>query len=238
MSQPFEPHDLLDGFAGTAPMFPLPDLAFFPHVLLPLHIFEPRYRQMTADALAGDRLIAMATLRPDWENADDPSRPRVFDHMCVGRITAEEQLPDGRFYLILQGLCRAEMTAEVDADAPYRVAKLDLLRDVATVCGDDCERGEKVERLLTQFAALFPKVDIGRVSKFRGDDPRILGVVCDVLSAAGRLGTPVCQKMLATPDIDDRADLLLSHFARLIEKRATKKPVAAGAKFPPDFSLN
>jgi len=56
---------------GTIPVFPLPDLVFFPHATLPLHIFEPRYREMTEDALRGDRLIAMALLKPGWERAYD-----------------------------------------------------------------------------------------------------------------------------------------------------------------------
>ena len=59
MSDDFSP---LAGFAGTARLFPLPNLVFFPQVMQPLHIFEPRYRQMTADALAGDRLIALVLL--------------------------------------------------------------------------------------------------------------------------------------------------------------------------------
>ena len=60
----FDPPPELIGFSGRAPLFPLPNVALFPQVLLPLHIFEPRYRQMTADALDGDGLIAMATLKP------------------------------------------------------------------------------------------------------------------------------------------------------------------------------
>ena len=59
-------HPPLSDFAGTARLFPLPNLVLFPHVMQPLHIFEPRYRQMTADALAGDRLIAVVLLKPGW----------------------------------------------------------------------------------------------------------------------------------------------------------------------------
>src|SRR5262245_15723445 len=66
---------------GTVPVFPLPDLVFFPHASLPLHIFEPRYREMTDDALKGDRLIAMALLKPGWERGYDGS-PDIFPLAC------------------------------------------------------------------------------------------------------------------------------------------------------------
>ena len=92
-------------FAGKARLFPLPNLVLFPHVMQPLHVFEPRYRQMTADALAGDRLIALVLLRPGWE-ADYEGRPPVFPVACLGHVVADKQLPDGRYNLLLRGLSR------------------------------------------------------------------------------------------------------------------------------------
>src|SRR5262249_61215492 len=100
------------GSAGPARLFPLPTLVLFPHVLQPLHIFEPRYRQMTADALAGDRLIAMALLRPGWEK-DYEGRPPIYSVICVGRIVAEKRLPDGRFNILLRGVSRARVRREL-----------------------------------------------------------------------------------------------------------------------------
>ena len=77
----------LTHFAGTARLFPLPNLVLFPHVMQPLHIFEPRYREMTADALATDRLIALALLQPGWE-ADYDGKPAVYPVACLGRSRA------------------------------------------------------------------------------------------------------------------------------------------------------
>src|SRR6266545_6172021 len=102
----------LADFAGTARLFPLPNLVFFPHVMQPLHIFEPRYRQMTADALAGDRLIAMALLRPGWE-PDYEKVPPIYPVVCLGRIVADQRLEDGRYRLLLRGLSRAGIVEEV-----------------------------------------------------------------------------------------------------------------------------
>src|SRR5262245_32721223 len=90
----------LTGFTGAAPVFPLPDVVLFPHVALPLHIFEPRYRQMVSDALEEERYIAMALLKPGWET-DYEGRPPIHEMVCLGRITAEERLPGGKYNIVL-----------------------------------------------------------------------------------------------------------------------------------------
>src|SRR5574339_310094 len=87
-------------FEGTARLFPLPNLVLFPHVVQPLHVFEPRYRQMTVDALAGDRLIALVLLKPGWE-AEYEGRPGIYPVACLGRLVADQKLPDGRYNLHL-----------------------------------------------------------------------------------------------------------------------------------------
>src|SRR5271166_4788446 len=95
----------LTDFSGTVRLFPLPNLVLFPHVMQPLHIFEPRYRQLTADALAADRLITLALLRPGWE-ADYDGKPAIHPVACIGRVVAEQRLDDGRFNILLRGLSR------------------------------------------------------------------------------------------------------------------------------------
>jgi Lon protease-like protein len=83
------------------PIFPLPNVVLFPNVFLPLHIFEPRYREMVADALAGDRIIGMVLLQPGWEASYD-GRPPVYPIGCAGVVTNAERLPDGRYNIVLQ----------------------------------------------------------------------------------------------------------------------------------------
>ena len=102
------------------PLFPLPNVVLFPNVFLPLHIFEPRYRAMMADALAGDRMIGMVLLRPGWER-DYEGRPPVFATGCSSVITHVEQLPDGRYNLVLRGLDRFRIVHE-DDELTYRRA--------------------------------------------------------------------------------------------------------------------
>jgi uncharacterized protein len=100
------------------PLFPLPNVVLFPNVFLPLHIFEPRYRQMIADAVLGDRMIGMVLLRPGWEH-DYEGRPPVYPIGCSGVITHVEQLADGRYNIVLRGLERFRILDE-EHDLPYR----------------------------------------------------------------------------------------------------------------------
>jgi Lon protease-like protein len=95
----------------SLPIFPLPSVVLFPNVFLPLHIFEPRYRQMIADALAGDRIIGMVTLRPGHEE-DYEGAPPIYATGCSGLITHSERLDDGRYNIILRGLEKFSIHSE------------------------------------------------------------------------------------------------------------------------------
>ena len=104
------------------PIFPLPGVVLFPGVFLPLHIFEPRYREMVADALTTDRLIGMTLLRDGWQE-DYEGRPPVFGVGCSGLITHCEKLPDGRYNIVLRGLDRFRIVSE-DHSRTYRRARI------------------------------------------------------------------------------------------------------------------
>jgi Lon protease-like protein len=126
----------------------------FPNVFLPLHIFEPRYREMVSDAIAGDRIIGMVLLRPGWEH-DYEGRPPVYDIGCTGLITHFERLGDGRYNIILRGLERFRILNE-DHARSYRRASVEAL--VESAPGTE-ERGvlrgyrAKLETLLTPAVA-------------------------------------------------------------------------------------
>jgi Lon protease-like protein len=104
----------------TIPIFPLPNVVLFPNVFLPLHIFEPRYRQMVDAALNGDRIIGMVLLRPGWEG-DYEGRPPVYPIGCAGVVTHAERLPDGRFNIVLRGMEKFRIASE-EAEQLYRLA--------------------------------------------------------------------------------------------------------------------
>jgi Lon protease-like protein len=111
----------------TIPLFPLPNVVLFPKVTLPLHIFESRYREMTRDALEGDRIIGMVLLRPGWEE-DYERRPPVYSIGCAGLITHSEHLDDGRFNIILRGLEKFRIVDE-SADRSYRIARVESIAE-------------------------------------------------------------------------------------------------------------
>ena len=141
------------------PLFPLPSTVFYPGTPLPLHIFEPRYRQMTADALEGERKIGMVLLKPDWEAAYF-DRPEIFPMGCVGSIEKEIRHPDGKYNFTLVGFRRFRILREVDGKL-YRCAEIDLLEEQ-----NEQEIGEKpnvtrdglIERY-REFTSLIPKND-------------------------------------------------------------------------------
>jgi uncharacterized protein len=220
--------NLLENFGGAARLFPLPNLVFFPRVVQPLHIFEPRYRQMTADALAGDRLIALVKLCPGWEEAG-PERPAIHSVACLGRIAADQKLDDGRYNLLLQGLTRIRVVHELSTDRLYRSAEVELLADRA------CSSPEVEKTLRLHLAEQAPTwfVEKGPVVEqfeklLQSDLP--LGALCDVFGFALPLDSDFKQSLLEELEVETRARLLFEHM---------KKVAPLGdRRFPPDFSAN
>ena len=125
----------------TIPIFPLPNVVLFPNVFLPLHIFEPRYRQMVDDALKGDRIIGMVLLRPGWE-ADYEGRPPVYPIGCAGVITHAERLSDGRFNMVLRGMEKFRVAGE-ESDRMYRVARVESVDEPPA---SNCQAEMRTER--------------------------------------------------------------------------------------------
>ena len=143
------------------PIFPLPNVVLFPNVFLPLHIFEPRYRQMVSDALDGDRIIGMVLLRPGWES-DYEGRPSVYPIGCAGLITHAEPLADGRSNIVLRGLEKFRILEEDDGRV-YRVAQVQTLMENLS---DQERAGIRAERRRLE-ALLVPQPE------GRGSDPKV-----------------------------------------------------------------
>jgi len=108
---------------ATIPVFPLPNVVLFPSVCLPLHIFEPRYREMVGDALDGDRMIGMVLLRPGWEGEYE-GRPPIYTVGCAGLITHADRTDDGRYNIVLRGLHKFRIDSE-DHSRRYRMAAIE-----------------------------------------------------------------------------------------------------------------
>lgn len=225
----------LDQFGGVVGLFPLPGLVFFPHAIQPLHVFEPRYRQLTADALTGDRLMALVLLRPGWED-DYDHQPAIHQVACLGRIVADQSLPDGRTNLVLRGLARIRIVAEPPTKKLYRQARVEVLTDCETDCVDE------LMALRTDLAELvLPRVKSGPVRDqlqelFQGERP--LGHLCDVLAFALPLPPEAKQELLEARNVPDRARKLMTAFRAVVEGGGTPTGAGLGKRFPPDFSAN
>ncbi len=109
----------------VVPLFALPNLVLFPAALMPLHIFEERYRAMIRDVLQGRRQIAMALLKPGWEK-NYYGQPPIEPVVCVGTILSHERLADGRYNILLQGSARARIVKEITGES-YRQAQVEPL---------------------------------------------------------------------------------------------------------------
>jgi Lon protease-like protein len=229
-----EDQTALEEFSGIARLFPLPGLVLFPHTVQPLHIFEPRYRQMTADALAGDKLIAIVLLRAGWEEQYD-ERPATHPIGCLGRIVADQLLPDGRYNLMLRGLARIRIVDELPATRLFRQARVDVLADHIP---DDVDELMALRVGLADL--ILPRIATGQIHEqlqalFQGELP--LGQLCDVLAFALPLSPEVKQELLEITDVPDRARHLMEAFRAVVGGPAM--PAAEGNKrFPPDFSAN
>ena len=149
------------------PIFPLPNAVLFPNVFMPLHIFEPRYRAMVADALAGDRIIGMALLKAGYES-DYNGRPPIYPVGCAGVITHSEPLADGRFNIVLKGMEKFRITGE-DRSKSYRLATIESLPERVA----EAERVE-LHRLRQRLEAL-----LAAAVEREGGDPKFPPAVPD-----------------------------------------------------------
>jgi len=217
-------------FSNECRLFPLPDLVLFPHALLPLHIFEPRYRQMTADALAGDGLVTMVQIRLAPEGCPPWAEPvPIMDVGCLGKIIEHERLTDGRFNIVLLGWKRVRLTNEKPSAKLYRIAEAEII--------EDQEPGKSLAPARSELIGLFRDLSEKRQcldDNFREllDSAVPLGVLSDIIAHALRLPPQVKQALLAEPHVGHRVETLCMILHHILDQDGSK-----GA-FPPPFSLN
>ena len=137
------------------PLFPLPDVVFFPKTLLPLHVYEPRYRALASEALERDQAICTALLRPGWET-DYYGSPEVYPVGCIGRIVQHTKLPDGRYNITLQGEAKVRIEEHVRME-PYRIVRVQPIQD-----DDAWTRGDNVAQEAVELVRLFRQVHEGQ----------------------------------------------------------------------------
>ena len=198
---------------SALPIFPLPNAVLLPGGLLPLHVFEPRYRELTRDCLAGHHFMGVARLRPGYETAYY-GRPPVYERFGVGRIICSEELPDGRFALLLRGVARVEMARELTTERSYRMVEARMLPDAQT---DHSEVTDHHRRLIQLCDRLAEIIDQGGpqlrdlVRAF--DDP---GACADAIAAALVMDADARQELLEACDPMVRIQRTLGHVSHML----------------------
>ena len=201
--------DPMDEADFTAvPLFPLPNVVLFPRAVLPLHIFEERYKTMTADAVRGNRQIAMALLAPGWEK-NYHGKPRIDPVVCVGTILSHERLADGRYNFLLQGVARARIVNE-SGEKPYRLARLQQIEEIPAL---EIDLADDRRRLAETFGETnLRSTGIGRRFLELLNKPIPTATIADLIAFNFLEDVPLKQSLLAETDVRRRVTRTVQAF--------------------------
>jgi len=232
-------------YSGITRLFPLPNLVLFPGVVQQLHAFEPRYRQMVKHALAGDRLIGMATsVSPALGFGSSKRQPEaMFRTVCLAKLLDCQEAPDGTFFLNILGLRRAWVRREIPTENLFRMADLRLLDDQPILeessldiqdsqSLDDLGNKSRIQRALEiefwkrELAKILFKIlppilqNRGQIEQLMNPDLSLY-LLTDIISYMLNLPTQFKLKQLELVDQVARAQRLVSLFDRSQRKLVT-----------------
>jgi Lon protease-like protein len=212
-----EPADLQPALERL-PMFPLPGLVLLPNTFVPLHIFEPRYRKLTADVLEGGRLMALAFQLGQEHDFEGP--PPVAAIAGVGEVVMAQRLPDGRYHIVLRGRARIRIDRELASNEPYRIVQATEIPDEQAT--DDLDLMEADASLRAQTASLADALPekgdlLKQVVAAQGTPAALVDVVASTLIADAKLR----QQLLETPDVGRRLLRVSSEVAALCARLVT-----------------
>lgn len=196
-------------FARPIPLFPLESAVLLPQQVIPLYVFEPRYQQMVAGALDAAGQFAMAVFEGDRWRQEYHGRPPLRPAVCIAQIIQHEKLPDGKYNLLVQGVCRAKIVQELEPSIHrlYRVAMLEPV-------GIDAAEEQKlygVRERLTELLGEGPLSQLhhaGKVVEHIRNEDIPTSVVLELVSFVLPTAKEVRYRLLAEGDAGERADLL------------------------------
>ena len=217
-------------FSGVARLFPLPAVSLFPGIVLPLHVFEERYRALVEDAIDSDGLIAMATLKPGWE-PDYAGRPPIDSTVCLGQIVTYHRLPDGKYNLFLAGVRRARVVKEIEPPLAFRRAEVQLLPE-AHHAQSVALLEDTMKRLSHAFRESLPVGSIPDALERVFEEGVTLGQLSDLAAYTLPLEARFKRELLAEPDALKRAKRLIE----VLEQGDGPQPMEG--PFPPSPSEN
>ena len=203
------------------PVFPLPEVVFYPRTNLPLHVFEPRYRQMVAEALHGDRVLGVVLLKAGWQE-DYFASPETYQVGCAGRMEDVVRLPDGRYHLRLEAVCKMEIL-RFERLTPYRIAQVRPLDEREP---DDAEGAERAKgKLLAAYISLAAAVAGRPVTPFTFDSTLDHALLVNL--ACMHLGIDVeeKQRLLELHDVAARGRRITAMLERELHRVLTEQRI-------------
>jgi Lon protease-like protein len=200
---PVTSDEVLASALRRLPLFPLPNAVLFPHALLPLHVFEERYRAMVRDILTGTRCLAVGLLMPDARK-DDPL-PSVQPIAGVGEVVMAHELPDGRFNLVVRGRARVRIDRELPSGRPYRLVTATELPDLPiTNDGEIADADQTLRALIGRLADAIPEGgELLRQVVAAQESPAEL---VDGVASALIVDPALRQRLLETRDVGQRLE--------------------------------
>jgi uncharacterized protein len=199
----------------TLPIFPLPDVTFFPNTLLPLHVFEARYRAMVMDVLARDRRLAVVKLEPGFDEATYLGKPAVHAVAGAGEIVSWERLATGRYNILVKGEWRVRIQTERPSDTLYRIVTAQKLEDVAPTTDVSAAVARIRDACGRLLEALDRPPDLLETALAQGQAP---GVIADRIAAAVVPDAALRQELLETLDVTRRLERLGAALDQLVNE--------------------
>ncbi|MCH7676902.1 LON peptidase substrate-binding domain-containing protein, partial [candidate division KSB1 bacterium] len=209
------------------PIFPLPNVVFFPKTFLPLHIFEPRYRKMAKDSKSNDNLIGMALLKEGWEKQYHDN-PDVHEIACVGKIQHIERLEDGRYNILLYGLSRVKIMKFIQGK-PYRMAQVKYLKDIA-FDHDDFNENYEAENFLNLVQSYLREMGVENLEKVNKLHNHSLESVINQVTSALDFPTQQKQELLQIDTLEQRYDRL----KKLLQEQFKILKISKNVKYIPE----
>lgn len=215
-------------FGKPMPLFPLDTVTLLPQQVVPLHIFEPRYRQMVERALDSSGQIAMAVFAGSSWKQQYHGRPSLRSAVCIGQIVQHEHLPDGRFNLLVQGICRARIIRELPPadDRLFRTALLEPL-------GVEQHDAPELPTIRTQIEHMLSKGELSNMTaaahvlEWIGNDDIPSSMLLELVTFALIVEPSVRYRLLSEGDVSIRAGVIieeLEHLERMIHLARRQRP--------------
>ena len=200
------------------PIFPMPGAVLLPHSLVPLHVFEPRYRKMTRDCEEGRRALALANIPDEVAAGEKP--PRVLSVIGVGVLVRVDRLPDGRFNIVLRGAGRARIVEELRSGEPYRLVRAELLAPSLPFSPRIAQMADSLKRLVLALSSAYRTPELQALVQLaaRTRDP---GDLADVVAGALLEEPGDRQAVLEAVEILPRLELVTQSAAAALARTAS-----------------